>query len=528
MASLRAVLRTSPGLAPCAGARESAVAPRPVSPRAAHLRRVGLVPSTTQVPYKDAHENHANSNSNSHSLGPAPAGSSATTHAAVHGTAATTARPGAAPAEQWQPVSSLRPLSGPIASASTRRLALAPLRPLATAAAATSHAPHRRAATVCAAAAPSAAAAPARPSSDGSGSTTAHGIPRIHIGFFGIMNSGKSTLVNALTQHQACIVDPTPGTTADVKTVLLELHALGPTKLLDTAGLDQLGSLGEKKRRKALSTLKECDVAVIVVDTETLARARSLPGYRLEDALGWERRIMAKVAKYGVFPMLLLNVKGTTHAGPAEAEAMLAEVHTALDPERKMPALALDLEATELHERSILCCDFIEAGARLSPRWAKPPPDCLPRWCLGRNAMLLMVDPMGTEMAQDRLRAQAMVQEEAIRHWATVLSVRLDLDAARGKLGPEAREAEREHFNAMLQMLAANQGPSLVVTDSQAVDVVHPWTLDAQSGQPLVPFTTFSIAMAYQQSGGRLEVFVEDHLPPSEPRAGVYPWIELD
>ncbi len=55
--------------------------------------------------------------------------------------------------------------------------------------------------------------------------------------------------------------------------MLLELHALGPAKLLDTAGLDESGVLGDKKRRKALNTLKECDVAVIVVDTETAAAA---------------------------------------------------------------------------------------------------------------------------------------------------------------------------------------------------------------------------------------------------------------
>ncbi|PNH10795.1 GTPase Der, partial [Tetrabaena socialis] len=452
----------------------------------AHLHEMGATPLTpirlerlVQVPYADDPEDHGHA----HGSGPRNAHTPGDSHAPAAAVVAAASRPGAAPTVRRPPASSLRPFSRPLASGSARRMAVAPLRPPA---AATSRAPHRRAAPVCAAAAPSTAAAPAPPSSEGAGSTTVHGVPRINIGVFGIMNAGKSTLVNALSQQEACIVDSTPGTTADVKTVLLELHALGPAKLLDTAGLDEAGALGEKKRRKALSTLKECDVAVIVVDTETLARARSLPGCSLADVLGWEQRVMAKAVKYGVSPVLLLNVKGTLHGGAAEAEAMLAEVHAVLDPERK-------------------------AGARLSPRWGKPPPGCLPRWCLGRNAMLLMVVPMDAETPQGRLlRPQAM--EEAIRHWATVLSVRLDLDAARGKLGPEAREAERERFGAVVRMLAANQGPSLV-----AVDVVHPWTLDAQSGQPLVPFTTFSIAMAYQQSGGRLDAFVEgvealDHL----------------
>ena len=51
--------------------------------------------------------------------------------------------------------------------------------------------------------------------------------------------------MNALTQQEACIVDSTPGTTADVKTILLELHALGPAKVLDTAGLDEQGGVWE-------------------------------------------------------------------------------------------------------------------------------------------------------------------------------------------------------------------------------------------------------------------------------------------
>lgn len=66
-----------------------------------------------------------------------------------------------------------------------------------------------------------------------------------------------------------------------------------------------------------------------------------------------------------------------------------------------------------------------------------------------------------------RPRLFLLSQEEAIRHWATVVSVRLDLDAARGKLGPEAAEAERRRFGAVVATLQANNGPALVVTDSQ-------------------------------------------------------------
>ena len=56
-------------------------------------------------------------------------------------------------------------------------------------------------------------------------------MPRPVIGLFGEMNAGKSTLLNSLTQQATAIVDRTPGTTADVKAALLELHGLGPVKV---------------------------------------------------------------------------------------------------------------------------------------------------------------------------------------------------------------------------------------------------------------------------------------------------------
>ena len=72
------------------------------------------------------------------------------------------------------------------------------------------------------------------------------------------MNAGKSTLINRITRQETSIVDSTPGTTADVKVALMELHDVGPAKLFDTAGIDEAGELGDKKRQKTLGTLKVC------------------------------------------------------------------------------------------------------------------------------------------------------------------------------------------------------------------------------------------------------------------------------
>src|SRR3989344_9156230 len=68
-------------------------------------------------------------------------------------------------------------------------------------------------------------------------------VERDHIGFFGKMNSGKSSVMNLLTQQQTSIVDATPGTTTDTKIALQEMHGVGPVKLFDTAGLDESGEL---------------------------------------------------------------------------------------------------------------------------------------------------------------------------------------------------------------------------------------------------------------------------------------------
>ena len=110
-------------------------------------------------------------------------------------------------------------------------------------------------------------------------------VERDHIGIFGKMNCGKSSLMNLLTQQETSIVDATPGTTADTKIALQEIHGLGPVKLFDTAGLDEGSGLGLKKRAKVLADLKECDLVLLVIDPDTpefttekeiLAQARAL------------------------------------------------------------------------------------------------------------------------------------------------------------------------------------------------------------------------------------------------------------
>lgn len=87
---------------------------------------------------------------------------------------------------------------------------------------------------------------------------------RIHIGFFGLRNVGKSSLVNAVTGQQLSLVSDVAGTTTDPVTKAMEILPLGPVVIIDTPGMDDTGKLGEMRVKRAAEVLKKTDVAVLV------------------------------------------------------------------------------------------------------------------------------------------------------------------------------------------------------------------------------------------------------------------------
>lgn len=91
---------------------------------------------------------------------------------------------------------------------------------------------------------------------------------RLHIAFFGPVNSGKSTLVNAICGQEVSLVSDQPGTTTDPVRKTVELPGLGPCVLIDTAGLDDESLLGPERRRRTLTILDEADMVVLVGDME--------------------------------------------------------------------------------------------------------------------------------------------------------------------------------------------------------------------------------------------------------------------
>ena len=90
---------------------------------------------------------------------------------------------------------------------------------------------------------------------------------RVHIGFFGKRNAGKSSVVNAVTGQELSVVSDVKGTTTDPVTKAMELLPLGPVVIIDTPGFDDEGKLGELRVRKTKQILNRTDIAVLIVDS---------------------------------------------------------------------------------------------------------------------------------------------------------------------------------------------------------------------------------------------------------------------
>ena len=110
---------------------------------------------------------------------------------------------------------------------------------------------------------------------------------RTHIGFFGLRNAGKSSLVNRITNQEMSVVSDVKGTTTDPVKKSMELLPLGPVTIIDTPGYDDEGSLGELRVKRTREVLQTCDVAILVTEHDKLQgfetelleliRARQIP-----------------------------------------------------------------------------------------------------------------------------------------------------------------------------------------------------------------------------------------------------------
>ena len=300
---------------------------------------------------------------------------------------------------------------------------------------------------------------------------------RINIGIFGRVNSGKSTLMNLITQQETSIVDPTPGTTADVKTTVMEIHELGPVKIFDTAGIDEKGILGEKKKQKTFNALKRSDIVLVVINTNN--------SDIVKDNFLTEKEVVSSSAGRGKEVFVIYNkFKG----GSATMEKLQAISG------RNFPSVELDL--SDRSNYTVLV-DFLKANSKLQP--AKTPllPD------LDRNKIVFLNIPIDDESPEGRfLKPQMMAEEYLVRRYVPTFAYRMDLARARSIIAEEVA-AEKKRFDDFIFLLGREGRIQLLITDSQAMDIISKWTKNA-------PYmvTTFSIMMINFLSRGNLELFV--------------------
>ena len=289
------------------------------------------------------------------------------------------------------------------------------------------------------------------------------------IGIFGKMNSGKSSLMNLITQQETSIVDASPGTTADTKITLMEIHGLGPVKLLDTAGFDEGDKLGDKKRIKVLSAMKECDLILLVIDPST-------------NDFEQEGILVRQVREQDKQMIIVYNLFGENDSG------FINQVEKALPELQYYPKISLSVIYQSFRQEilSIILDKYISRNFAV---------ELLP--FLKKYEFYILNIPMDEETPPGRyLRPQAMAEEYITRNWAYPVSYRIDLSKARG-----GDISERRRWDVFINSFTSR--PKAVITDSQAIDIMKDY-VPADMG-----LTTFSIMMINFMSRGRLGAFVK-------------------
>lgn len=255
---------------------------------------------------------------------------------------------------------------------------------------------------------------------------------RVHIGFFGRRNAGKSSLVNAVTGQELSVVSDVKGTTTDPVRKAMELLPLGPVEIIDTPGFDDEGALGELRVKKTRQILGSTDIAVLAADgTAPLAESdRQLIGLFRERDIPY--LIVYTKSDLGAPALTSPNeiaVSSLTGQGIHELKEKLASM------------------APETEERRIV-------GDLLAP-----------------GDMVVLVTPIDESAPKGRM---ILPQQQTLRDI---------LDS--GAMAVFTREHQ------LSQTLAAlSAPPKMVITDSQAFGMV------SRIVPPAVPLTSFSILMA--------------------------------
>jgi len=276
---------------------------------------------------------------------------------------------------------------------------------------------------------------------------------RLHIGIFGKRNAGKSSLINALTNQEIALVSKVAGTTTDPVSKAMELLPVGPVVIIDTAGLDDRGDLGEKRVKKSRRMLARCDLVIVVISCE-------------DDDFEYEKELIDEIALRKIPVIVVLN---KTDLKVVEKE-WVKSLETAL----KSPVFPVSsrdktgIEDLKIGITQNTTSDWISStlvGDLINP-----------------GDVVVLVCPIDSSAPKGRL---------ILPQVATIRDV-LDNDA-------QAFVVKERELAHSLRCLKDN--PAIVITDSQEFQKV------ATDCPAEVPMTSFSILFARYK--GELEAFVE-------------------
>ncbi len=281
---------------------------------------------------------------------------------------------------------------------------------------------------------------------------------RVHIGFFGRRNAGKSSLMNAVTGQELAVVSEVKGTTTDPVSKTMELLPLGPVMVIDTPGIDDEGELGDLRVRKSRQVLNKTDIAVLVVDGTV--------GETKEDmellALFHEKQVPYLVVYHKADLLPEAGAGKSGERNKEKSEQALAGKVLEEKSENSHPVLYVSsktgLGIEDLKNRLAAMKPFKEEKDLLEGL-VRP------------GDLVVLVTPIDKAAPKGRL---ILPQQQTIR-------ALLD----HGCVSMAVRETELEH---MLKKIG--QKPALVITDSQAFSMVS-------SIVPKdIPLTSFSILFA--------------------------------
>ncbi|MBQ7131660.1 MAG: [Oscillospiraceae bacterium] len=270
-------------------------------------------------------------------------------------------------------------------------------------------------------------------------------VDRIHIGFFGKTNSGKSSLVNAIANQQVSLVSEISGTTTDPVKKAIEILPLGPCMLIDTAGLDDESALGKMRIKRTEELIETVDIAIIAIDAKC-------------GISELETNLISIFSKNAV-PYIIAYTKSDLYdiSDEISPKGILLSAKTGFNIDTLKNALAAITVSGNAN--SVIVSDKLKA-----------------------NDVVVLVTPIDESAPKGRL---ILPQQQTIRDI---------LDA--GAIAIVTKETGLERTLSSLK-----NPPALVITDSQAFGFVS--KIVPQS----VPLTSFSILMARYK--GFLEASLE-------------------